>query len=251
MRHDRLHEWARALWACGGYADGWDVSDTGALTCPHGGVTAPWAEGCPLHGDDDAEPCPHFPDGFMDALTEARAERRREVRIRAKRRADYYRHGHPRWGAFKGPWPGLNDDEARALALSRMGYAAGGIGEVLDVSANTAKKYIRRAADEVGVAALETAHPDLLKRWPHAPVPWHGPADEVTRRWHRTATDRTREDWHVVGGEVVRCPHGNEVTPGATMGKRAAAVRTSGVRVGTAAKRGCTCVHPIIQTGKW
>jgi len=248
MRHDAIHA---ALEACGATVDGWDVTDAGTLTCPHGAVTAPWAEGCPLADDDDAEACPQHPEGFMDALRESRADEVRSVRIRAKRRADYYRHGHPRWGSFKGPWPGLNDDEARALALSRMGYVAGGIGEVLDVSANTAKKYIRRAADEVGVAALETAHPDLLEWWPHAPVPWHGPADDVTRRWLNSAADRTREDWAVVDGALVRCVHGNEIGPGATMGKRAAAVRTSGVRVGTAAKRGCTCVHPIIQTGKW
>jgi len=47
------------------------------------------------------------------------------------------------------------------------------------------------------------------------------------------------------------CPHDNEHDAAATMGARRTALRKEGLRIGTAAKRGCTCLHPLTQVGKW
>ena len=229
--------------ALGVRADGWRVTPDGTLLCPHGEHTPLGSEGC-------AEGCPPHPRGYdYDVVREAenRADRRR-----AKRRADYYIHGHPRWGAYSGPWSDLNDDEARAVALSRMGHSRGGIAEVLDVSVHTAGKYLRRAADAIGAPALEVAHPDLLDRWPYAPVPWAGPADVAARRWRESYDDtHTPQQWEVRDDGTAVCPHDNEHDPAATMGARRTALRKEGLRIGTAAKRGCTCLHPLIQAGKW
>lgn len=223
----------------------WGVSPMGGLTCPHGARTAVGTEGC-------AEGCPPYPEGYAEAYAAVREAEVRADSHRAKRRADYYIHGHPRWGAYSGPWSDLNDDEARAVALSRMGHSKGGVAEVLDVSVHTAGKYLRRAADAIGAPALEVAHPDLLDRWPYAPVPWAGPADVASRRWRESYDDtHTPQQWTIRDDGVAVCPHDNEHDAAATMGARRTALRKAGVRIGTAAKRGCTCLHPLIQAGKW
>jgi len=235
----------RAHLAIGVRSDGWRVTPHGKLLCPHGALTELGGEGCP-------EGCPPHPTGYAEGYAAVREAEEREDRHRAKRRADYYIHGHPRWGAYSGPWSMLNEDEARALALSRMGHSKGGVAQVLDVSTHTAGKYLRRAADAVGARALHAAHPALLDRWPYAPVPWTGPADVVARRWRESWDDtHTPQQWEVRADAVAVCPHGNEHDPAASMGKRRSALRSKGVRIGTAAKRGCTCVHPLIQLGKW
>jgi len=171
-------------------------------------------------------------------------------------------------------YPDATKDRLTAVALSQMGYTSSGVADVMGKSLGGAKRLLSDAAKQMGLHILETAPPDHIDQWPHAPIPYLGDRNKVIRWVAENTPQLTVQDWSVdaiwsdgdrhvtqtIHGEllhkwtndklVFRCPHGMVPSTNATASDRRSYARRGGVRMGVKHADGtCDCVSPLTQLG--
>ena len=187
---------------------------------------------------------------------------------------DHRRYASRRGEVMMKLYPDATKDRLTAVALSQMGYTSSGVADVMGKSLGGAKRLLSDAAKQMGLHILQTAPPDHIDQWPHAPIPSLGDRNKVVRWVAENTPQLTVQDWsvdaiwsdgdrHVTqtidGGLqhkwtndrlVFRCPHDMVASTNATASKRRKFARRGAVRMGVMNADGtCSCVSPLTQLG--
>jgi hypothetical protein len=134
--------------------------------------------------------------------------------------------------------------ELKTHALARLGYSHSGVASALGVRVGTASRYYRRVGRTMGAEALQAAPPEVIKKWPYAPICVLGTRSAVTKSYAENR--RVPRGWNLKQNERgeyrFQCIHGKVGDLSQSPSKRLG--RVSLDISGT--KEGCKCTDPLI-----